>query len=125
MLAGGPVLAGSITQPTMMGIEVYHVGIFRDADFPDSIDKNTRGAAFLLDTNITKWAYWHNRVWTMGNESKLYTGGWEYELGLQAHPNVDLFHYHHSQHSFDEFTTTNRYPLSNFFGVRFNFLGGK
>jgi len=115
--------AEPIAEPTSVSFEVYKVGSFRDADFADSETKNQKGIAFLIDLSVFKYFTWHNRIWSHGNDAKLYTVGWEYDLSASLHKNVEVFHYHHSQHAMDEPTAAWRYPLRNYYGVRFNFMG--
>ena len=112
----------SALQVEELSFESYKVGTFRDANFPDSEEKNTKGVAFNIDLSVFKYFKWENRVWTHGNDAKLYTVGWEYNTALQLHKHLDLFHYHHSQHSMDEPTAAHRFPNRNYYGVRFNFI---
>ena len=105
-----------------VSFETYKVGSFRTDDFPDSEENNDRGMAFNLDLGITQYIHWSNRVWTNGNEAKLHTVGWEYDIALRPIKYAEIFHYHHSQHSMDASTRAARFPLRNYYGVRFNFI---
>jgi len=116
--------AESVAEPTRVSFEVYRAA-FRDANFPDSERQNTKGIAFIVDLDVLDYIKWKNRVWTNGHNAQLRTVGWEYDISIALHENVSVFHYHHSQHSMDEFTNAARFPLRNYFGMRFNFLGGE
>ena len=105
-----------------VGFEAYHVGSFRTADFPDSESLNRKGVAFTLDLSVGEYVKWKNRVWTNGNDSKLHTVGWEYDIEVPIYGGVSLFHYHHSQHSMDQPTLASRFPLRNYYGLRFTFV---
>lgn len=119
----------SIAKADMLEVEqvsfsTYHVGTFRTDDFPDTEDKNTKGLAFGIGLTINDYVKWRNNVWTNGNDAKLYTVGWEYDIEVPIYGGISLFHYHHSQHSMDEPTLARRFPLRNYYGVRFNFTPG-
>lgn len=120
-----PAQAEPLITADAVAFETYKVGTFRDADFPDAESQNDRGIAFVIDLSVFKYIEWHNRVWTNGNEAKLHTVGWEYDIAFSINEYFEVFHYHHSQHSMDEPTVAARFPLRNYYGARFNFIPNK
>ena len=107
--------------------DVYKVGTFRTDDFPETENQNTKGITFNINLTIVDYIKWKNKVWTNGNDAKLYTVGWEYDIEAPLKYGISLFHYHHSQHSMDQPTLADKFPLRNYYGVRFNFIskGGR
>lgn len=119
------LLALSLLVPTAgaakvkeLSLEIRKTEFKRHAYYPDKRD--WRGYVGLNWKMDWKHGYWNNRAYFYGDESQVRHIGWEYEFGLKLLPQVDLFYYHHSEHSADaESPTGDRFPLEDSIGFRF------
>jgi hypothetical protein len=82
------------------------------------------GGAAILNTNILTQGYWDNLFHFDSAERKVIYVGWEFEAGYHLTNQIDLFYYHHSEHSADVenvYEDRQKYPLRDAIGVKFIF----
>lgn len=119
-----------------MSFEIYDIADHQDSYMgyqdPDHAEAGEEawlgGFAANFDVDLLKYSdwglYWLNRVHGEGTNAQVRQVGWEYELGLQLGPKLELYWLHHSQHVLDA-ERDDHYPLDNFYGARLTFYRRK
>lgn len=128
-----PVYANEfhVIEPTHIAIETYkYVDLYDPYIAP--LDQTVNyGGDFTTDLNVVRYhslgLYWNNQLHfdESATSGQIVRGGWQYELGLKIWPlngpnKVEVFKQHHSQHIFDRLGDTDRFPVYDRYGVRFN-----
>ncbi len=125
-----------ILDPSYLAMDYYKVGNNRDLYLGINDQGSTKfgedgetwryGAAVHFSFDLVSYGdyavYFHNYVHMAATECCVRHVGWEYELGTRVGPHLDAFWLHHSQHALDLNRTPGRFPLVNYFGVRFIML---
>lgn len=116
-----------------MSMEYWKIADYRDGytnygDRGGQQEHWVDGAALNFDLTAIRyqyvWIYWKNRVHMDDTNDQVRHVGWEWEYGVDLAERVDLFWYHHSQHTL-EAAPPDHYPLVNNYGVRVYFIGGR
>jgi hypothetical protein len=67
--------------------------------------------------------YWDNRTYFYGTSSRVKHVGWQWEVGANINSSLQLFYYHHSEHTQDRpAPTMDEFPLEDSIGIRINLL---
>lgn len=104
-----------------VSVDAYNIDGKRSAYQPHLDNKWTHGGAFNLGLRVADYFRWDNRLHFSGTDGKLMDAGWEW-LAIMDYFPVQPFYKHHSQHSLDERGSTARFPIENYWGLRFIFL---
>lgn len=89
--------------------------------------------SLMFRFNVLGPLYWDNRVHTEATNGGVRTVGWWWMLGLRIHPNLDIFHEHHSRHIMDESSPnailygnkSRNFPVEDSYGIKLNIYKGR
>jgi len=122
-----------LLEPSYLSMEYYKIDNNRDeylrindegsSKYGEGGEHWVYGAAIRLNFNLVRYndysLYLSNRVHMAATRCCVRQVGWEYEFGTHLGKHIDAFWYHHSQHILDQERVTSRFPLQNFYGIRF------
>jgi hypothetical protein len=122
-----------LMHPTKLTMEHYKVANNRDeylhindpgsTKYGDSSEHWVYGSAVDIDFDLISYGnyalYWQNHVHMAATNVAVRHVGWEFETGARAGKHLDFFYYHHSEHLMDMERGARRFPLVNYYGVRF------
>ena len=103
-------------------MDYYSIKDNRDIYFQDYEKRWTDGAALNFNLDIVKYFHWKNKVYENSADQQVRQVGWQWDLALDLGQYVNLFYYHHSTHLEDKEMTEYKYPMQNYYGVRFYFI---
>lgn len=92
---------------------------------PSSSDLN-KEIDLHVNTEIFRYGYWNNQVWSLWDQGQVRWFGWEYEVGVHATSFIDIFYNHFSRHEADKDNRFHslyqeKYPVEDSIGIRFYF----
>lgn len=81
-----------------------------------------KGLDYHIDTDVFKYFYWNNTVWSLMDQNQFRSIGWNYEVGARVLPFVDLEYEHFSRHTLDEPSPTKavgeKYPVEDSINIK-------
>lgn len=105
-----------------LSLEQTHIVTQRDGFYVIDDPQFTSRTAVLLDLKLAEYFYWKNDIHDMSASDRVRAVGWQWEGGMHITKYIDVFWFHHSQHSLDR--DEGLYPLENRYGIRCNIIGG-
>lgn len=117
-----------LTSPAFSAPRVDHLSLSgtrlpfqRDYFFPG---QQYWGHELQLDWNVG-WGslFSENTITARTYNDRFRYVGWEFNTGFNLTKGFDLLWHHHSQHALDEYR--DKFPVSDSYGFRLTFIGGK
>ena len=91
----------------------------RSRNVPRELNETTEDYVNLkFDLDIYKKIYWNNKISTEVTNKQFRHISWDFEAGVSATKNIDVYYRHYSGHVLD-YTQTNRFNQENSIGIRF------
>jgi hypothetical protein len=106
---------------TQLSLELKRMPYQREPFFPDQTEWGHE-VALHWDVRLGRF-FLENETWGQTYDSVFKYMGWQYNMGLTVTPWLDLVWDHHSRHALD--ADMGRFPVSDAYGIRLNFLGEK
>jgi hypothetical protein len=80
-----------------------------------------KGLDLDLKTDLLRYGYWNNKVWSLADQHQFRWIGWNYQFGIRILPFLDVEYEHFSKHILDkqyQYKTQGRFPVEDSVNVK-------